>query len=429
MNLNKLLDLIKKGEGQRIEFKREVKKDIGKEICAFANSLGGYIIVGVNDDGKIVGCNLKTSKKIVSDAISSIIPKPQVVFEEAKINNKGLLIIEVKKSNKICSIGGQAFIRIGNIKRPLEHIEILSLGVETGSVYFDSFITHVEYKKNDLIREFLEKIRIKVKDELSYLRGKKIILKKGNKYYFTNLGLLFFTYHPEEHILGSSIRVIYMKDNVPIKSYEFKGPLWKIVDEVYNHLLNNIDFIEVIVGIERKKIRKYPERALREAIINAVIHKNYAIPSEVKIFLYPDKIIIKNPGGLMPGVDLEDPEHIPRNPYICELMHDLGYIEKYGYGIKMIREACKNHPLIEVKFKPKAYVFEVIFEEKSSFSELDPINNEIYRLIKLKPRSSSELARLLKMSKTGILKRIKRLISLGLIKKIGSGVSTRYSLR
>ena len=185
--------------------------------------------------------------------------------------------------------------------------------------------------------------------------------------------------------------------------------------------------LEVVVGTKRMKLPEYPPRAVREALINAFAHRNYAIPSDIRIFIHPNKLVIRNPGGLMPGVDLNDPEHVPRNPNLCQLFYDVGYIEKYGYGIRMIREECKRHGLVSVDFKSPPNRFEVVFKKRTE-ELLDNVDRKILQLLVI-PRRSGEISEAIGLSKPAVVERLKKLESLGLIRKTGRGAHVKYVVR
>jgi len=213
-------------------------------------------------------------------------------------------------------------------------------------------------------------------------------------------------------------------DEEPKSSKEYHGLVWKMIEDVFADIAREVRRMEVVVGTKRIKIEEYPLRALREAIINAFAHRNYAIPSDIKIFIHPDRIVVRNPGSLMPGVDLSDPEHIPRNPTLCQLLYDTGFIEKYGYGIVMIREECKKHPLVNVEFKATANKFEVIFK-KDVQSMLDEIDKNILKILST-PKRSGEIAKELGISKPTVLSHLKKLEGLRLIRKEGRSPHIRY---
>jgi len=242
----------------------------------------------------------------------------------------------------------------------------------------------------------------------------------------TNAGILFFT-DATENMPYAKIRKTGMGEDGPLWSEEYEGPIWKVVEEAYSGLIRDIKKIDVVAGTRRIKIEEYPPRAIREALINAVAHRNYTISADVKILIYPDRFEIKNPGGLMPGVDIKDPEHIPRNPSVSNLLYDTGYIERYGFGIKMIENEVKNHPLCSVEFRAAPATFSVIFRKDVS-SAIDDTDNKILKLLNM-PLKSSDLASRLEISKNTVLRRVRKLKNLGLVEKKGSGSHTYYTIK
>lgn len=429
MDLEKLIYLIQSGESEVLEFKETAGKNIHHEIAAFANSEGGHIIVGVADSGKIIGTDVKKAIEKVTSSIQSIIPPPEIKTQKISIDEKDLLIISVEKSTSLCSLGGVVYIRAGTGVRPLSLQEIVMLFSEMGTINWDEIpMISVYDARPEYIDWFFEKIEetrgktISEEHKSRYLRSAGAI--KNDK--LTNAGILFFT-EATENIAYAKIRKIGMGEDGPLWSREYEGPVWKTVEEVYSGLIQDIKSVDVVAGTRRIKIEQYPPRAIREALINAVAHRNYTISADVKILIYPDRFEIKNPGGLMPGVDIKDPEHIPRNPSLSNLLYDTGYIERYGFGIKMIEEEVKKHPLCSVEFKANPSAFTVIFRKDTSLS-IDETDNQILNLLNM-PQKSSELALRLEISKTKVLRRIKKLETLGLVEKKGSGSHTYYAIK
>ena len=264
----------------------------------------------------------------------------------------------------------------------------------------------------------------------SNMKKLKIMVTKGKSYLPSYAGILFFCENPQEYIPNSGLRIAWFEDEemqIEKDSKEFAGPLWRIVDEVENYLTKNLKLVRgVFAGFKRTDIFEYPVKAVREIIINALIHRNYFIQADVRIFILPDKMIIKNPGSFPPGTTPENPEHIARNSLLCQYMHEWGYIEKYGVGIERVKKICSEHPLVSVRFELKQYYTEVIFEKSKKMAQLDDIDQKVLSLIKQRINASSSIAKELGMSKVSVVKRIKKLELLALVKKRGKGRSIRY---
>ncbi len=448
MDLHHLLTLIQSGESEHVEFKRKATKTLHHEIAAFANADGGHIIIGVDDNGKLLGTDVKAALEKITSSLQSIIPLPRITTNKITVDGRDILVIGIEKSSALCSIGGIVYIRIGTSVRPLSIQEILMIASELGTINWDEtpMIPKTDADPH-YIDWFFEKVRenrgktIAKGDRNRYLRSagalhtfplescssttpEGVVALRNEK--LTNAGVLFFT-NATEHIPHAKIRRIGMEKEGPVWSKEYDGPVWQVIETVYTDLLRDIRRLDVVVGAHRIKIDEYPSRAIREAIINAVAHRNYTINADVKIFHYPDRFEIKNPGGLLPGVDITDPEHIPRNTALSNLLYDTGYIERYGFGIRMIHDEVARHPLCTVEFKPSSATFTVIFRKEMSLV-MDDRDREIVKNLN-KPMRSSEIAQLLGVSKPTAIRRLKKLEELNLVEREGKGAHTCYVIK
>ena len=177
MYVKDLFDLIRTGENERLEFKSKVNNDLGEEVCALANAFGGLLMIGVDDDGNVVGCDVKASKERISQFITGIVPPVKVTFETVAVDEKRILVVTVPQTKMLCSIGGTAFVRIGNSKRPLSMQEIFMLGAENVLYEMDRTPVHVKSLDHKLVAEFFAKTRGKITDGMDYLKkaGVKIV--------------------------------------------------------------------------------------------------------------------------------------------------------------------------------------------------------------------------------------------------------------
>ena len=427
MDLDRLLTLIRDGESERVEFKRAPSRTIHREIAALTNAEGGHIIIGVDDSSNIVGTDVKAALEMVTSALSSIVPPPQITTRKLSVNDRDLLIIEVQKGTSLCSVGGVVYIRVGTSIRPLSIQEILMLSSELGIIAWDGApATDLADADPHCIDWFFEAI--------TRSRGKVIADEDRNRYLrsagavrdgmLTNAGILFFT-DAGMQIPHAKIRMIRMANDEPVWSREFEGPVARVIEAVYSALLAEIQKVEVVVGARRVRVEEYPPRAIREAIINAVAHRNYTVSADIRVFLHPDRIDIRNPGGLMPGVDIEDPEHVPRNPALSNLLYDAGFIERYGYGIRLIRREVEEHPFCSVAFSTGPNRFGVTFR-KMVGSLVDEVDRRILDAVR-EPRRSGEIALVVGLSRPTVLRRLKTLEGLGLIRKEGAGAHVRYA--
>ncbi|MCD6478673.1 MAG: putative DNA binding domain-containing protein [Candidatus Diapherotrites archaeon] len=427
MRIENLLDILKQGEGETVEFKRKFSQSIAEDICAFANSSGGAIIVGVDDSGRIVGTSSKDFGKI-SNLLHTLSPMPKIRMDKIKVGGRLVIIIRVEKAPELTAFGNTAYIRVGNTNRALSLDEIILRYVERLRVRFDVLASPAKEKhlKREYLKWFLKKRaeirRILPKGSLRENAVKlKAIVKRNGRYFLSNAGVLFFTEDPAAFIPGASSRIIVLnRENETVETKEFAGPVWKQIDDIYAFLLNNLPKMDIRTGTRRERILIYPEWSIREAIINAFSHRNYAIPSDIRIFIHPERLVIRSPGSFPPDFNIDEPEHIPKNPLLCEYLYSTGYIERYGYGIQKIMDECARHPVARVEFASTAYKVDVIFTKKLPGAVMDEKDRYIVTMVE-KNKSLAEISGSLGMSRTAIWKRIKKLEALGILKKVARG--------
>jgi len=428
MNEN-VYKLIGAGEGETIEFKKN-ERSVAESVCAMANTIGGCVLVGIDNQGNIVGIEKKTKERI-STALQSLIPSPKINIDHLELERKNVIKIKVEKNDTLVFIGKRAYIRIGCSNRALSIDEMLERAVEFTNIKFDMQLSNqsITILNKKIIKWYLENRKktrgIPVRGTLNEnLRKIKAGINQNGKLKPTYGGILFFTQDPADYISSAKARVIKMRGNETEMIKELFGPVWKLADDVYNHVLSILESVELRTGTRRKKILIYPEGAIREAIINAFAHRNYLVDADIRIFLKENSLIIRSPGSFPPAVDIKNPDHYPRNPLLCQYLYDCGYIERYGFGILRILEECDAHPYSNVRFDITPSKVDVVFYKK--IVGIDEVDRKIIAIIKDHPMSSSEIGSNVGLSKVSVLKRIKKLLVIMEVKKLGKGPGTRY---
>lgn len=418
MKQEELLKHIKEGESDRVEFKSKVPKDIGEEICALSNSQGGHILIGISDEGDILGCDIKASKEKISQHMNNITPPIEIEYDQLKIDDKEILVVNIPQSDHLCGIGGTVYLRTGTSKRPLSIQEILSQGTETLLFEIDKTPTEQE-PEDEYIKKFINGSRVEIKDPQRYLKNMDALTEEGK---LTIAGLLFFHENPQSFLPHTSIRMTFKDESWK----RFTGPLWKIIEKIEDEIKDRLVMVPIQPGFKRVDIYEYPIKALREGIINSLVHRNYGIKSEVFIELKSDKLTIKNPGSFPPGTTPENPHPVPRNPIIYELMFQTGYVERQGRGIQLIKEECEKHPFVSFNYELETNFTELTFvKEVNSLSEKE---KKILSSLSKGEKSAPEIASELDVSKVTVLRKITRLRDLNFVEKIGKGPATRYKL-
>ena len=434
MDQNDVVRLIRLGEGETVEFKSR-SQGVAETACAMANTSGGSILVGVRDDGSVAGVD-RADEERVSSALKALSPPPQMSIESVRFDSRRVIAVTVERMDILVALGPVAYIRIGRGNRPLSITEMLQRAVQLGQLQFDLHPSpaRADELDNVLLGQFLkerERLRgIATQGSLAEnARRLNVLVKDGGNLRLSYAGLLCFSRKPQEHLSSAGVRVVDLDgkgETVAIR--EFDGPVWSAAKEALNHVLGRLRPMELRVGAARRRILEYPEWPVREAVINAVAHRNYALDADTRIFMHPDRLVIRSPGGFPPGVTPEHPEHRPVNPLLCQYLYDLGLIEKYGFGISNMFAETRAHPFCKLTFSLTPARVDVVFT-KTLKKGLDDLDQKVMALLRDGPMGSTEIAGAILLSRVSAVKRLKRLVSLGLVKMSGRGPSTVYRLR
>jgi len=414
-----VIKLLLEGEGPKIEFKRNVREGgkIAADMCAFANSGGGYIIIGVDDDGKVVGADPKKVRDEISRAAASLEPPVEYDICTLSINDKHIVVVEVKKNGKLHAVGGTVYMRIGSTKRPLSLREIVELASEFVIFPTDAILT--PFTIDDIwdvaLRKYKEKLeerRIEIGDVVTYLKKKGLI--KNDR--LTLATALTFTKHPQFHFPHTALRIDYGD-----RWIRLEGPLWKLVDDALDILIPRIPVRWRVVGGERKEIPLIPPKALREAIVNALVHRNYAKFSETFVRVEGNVIRVENPGEIPGEVSIERPRPVPRNPTLYDLMFEMRYVEKRGRGIELMRRECA---LVGCRL-------DIVSERGFTEVTFTPgvLDHRFEKILEVLPASTSRVAEELGVSRMTAFRLLKKMEELGIVQRVGRGKSTTWHRR
>lgn len=333
-------------ESDRVELKREMIKDLDKEIIAFLNAHGGTIYIGVDDNGNVVGIP-DENKDIYDQKLSSMVTegikpsaKQLVTFG---YNSDNVLFINVNEGTKkpyyLASTGPKpsgAYIRVGRCKQQLSDEEILFMLMDSMKVSFEK-----EISENQNLH-FTYAVELAKSKNIDFSEREWIALGLKNKHGdFTNLGLLVSDENPIE------VKFASYDENLNFKMKKiFSGSILKIADQTleYTNLLNTTSAVIVPYQAQRIETKSYPGVSLREAILNAICHANYLKPSNIKIEFYDDRVEITSPGGILDGTleEILSGYQTFRNPGLVRVLDKFDYIENFGKGMKRIQEAYEN---------------------------------------------------------------------------------------
>jgi ATP-dependent DNA helicase RecG len=328
------------GEGQTLEFKLRPSEDIGKTLCAFGNTNDGTILVGVSDSKELVGSSRKMESQIANIAHSC---KPSIYPEikEVEMDGKAILVVKVKKSGAIHSYRNIAYKRVGSHDNPLSPEELIEFAKGRGKITFDDQICSKASLKDidsDKVGWYLDRreaIRGVQKPRTLDVEGILLSIEAARKIKgqirLTNAGILFFGKNSQNFLPAAVIRCARFKDKLMrnfIDQAIYRGTIPEMIDEAAKFVERNVKLGGTReLGIRRQDRLEYPLVVIREAVTNAVAHRDYFSPSDVRIAIFEDMLKVFNPGGFPEGFDPRHPTHIPRNRVLCNLLYDVGYIE------------------------------------------------------------------------------------------------------
>lgn len=455
MTKEELIYLIEEKENVELKTSLSLVNEIIECISAFANTNGGKIVVGINNTGKIVG--VEVGKGTIEDLVNRIAqntdPKihPKIKVEE--IDGKEIIVIEVKEGlDKLVLAFGRPFKRVGKstVKMSKDEYESLILEKHKEKLQFDKEICK-EAKLEDIdkrkvktyleLREKNRNISSKIEMQLNqFLTNIKAAINKKP----TNAGILFFGKNPLKFISHAQLRLIRIKG---VKIYgnildrlDCDGTLWEMVEQAEDFIRKNIRLLgfRTEKSFRREDKFDYPIRALREAIINGLIHRDYFNQADVRVFIFDDRIEIVSPGPFPKGVTPEKPEHRPVNRILSELMYDIGFIEKYGSGIYLERELCLKNgnqkPVYEITFNQTKVSFKsqirevtVVEIDENIISRLPERQKKAIEYIKKRQNiSNKEYRDIFKISAATAKRELQDLVKKRICKTKGAGPSLKY---
>jgi len=372
MNYEEIVDLVKTGEGYTIELKESLSNTIGKDICAFANSSGGRVVIGVEDKtGDIKGYKLTNSDRSkIQDIARNMSPTFNLRIEQIR----DLVVIYVPEGkDKPYTVNGHFYMRYGANSQQLNRDEIRDLFQKENLISFER--NTIDFKDRDFsegaFTRFRKEARLDGDLSKEHILSNLNLLTNGK---LNNCGVLFFSKGVKTYFPNATVACFLYADKEQtdiIDSKEFTGDFVTNLNEAYNYLLSKLNTAIIIDGLKHTTKLELPKEALREAIINAMIHRDYLYSSNIQIHISPELVEIVNPGKLMfPEEDLGK-RSAQRNPLLTDMVHRLGLVEKAGSGIKRMRKSMKEYNLV-IDFEIGSFFSAVFHREIRSKSEANP---------------------------------------------------------
>lgn len=432
-------------EDKTTEFKSEYTDSLKKTVIAFANSDGGTIYIGIRDDGEVVGLQDAAGVILqVANAVRDAIRPDVTLFTDYArkvIEDKEVVVVSVQRGaarpyylqkKGLRPVG--VYVRQGASTVPATEAAILSLIKETGGDSYETARSLEQQLTFEGAAAYFQK------KNLSFGRQQKKTLGLINEDdMYTNLGLLLSEQCPH------TIRLAVFeggKKAVFKERREFGGSLLEQIEEAYGMIQRYNRTRGEFFGLERVDRTDYPEEALREALLNAVVHRDYGYSASTLIHLFDDRIEFVSVGGLTQGLALEDVMlgvSMLRNPKLGNVFYRLGLIEAYGTGISRIFDSYDEGMKPEIAVSTNA--FKVVLPNRNESSNGMEVREEDGALV-VSTREKQVLAlfgdkysltrkeveEALGISQSTAVVLLKKMLGRGLLEKVGAGKNTRYRM-
>ena len=358
----KILD---KGETDTVEFKSWVKARNMKEIIslavdeliAFANSKGGTVYFGVEDNPvEVTGCNRNyDGQRMIEGIYDKTIPPLFSEISAFEYEGKLVIALSVKADGKTyTTTDGRCLKRLGRNSKPAYPDELNNVYSSTQNPDFSARImsdsTLGDINKLE-VYNLKEKLRVRDSkstlpdlDDIDFLRDLQLIKFDGDIEKLTIAGLLFVGKETTIQRLLPQAEVIYLHYSTNnLEEYDaridMKLPLISVIDKLTERVQAYSKIENIQVGLFRLEVEDFPERVFQEALLNALSHRDYQSNAAVYVKQYPDRIVIENPGGFLDGItenNIITHPSIPRNKLIAETLQNLKYVQRTGQGVDII---------------------------------------------------------------------------------------------
>lgn len=381
MDEQTLRQLIEGGESGTVEFKIKAPRpaELAERMCGMANTrTGGVIIFGVADiDQQIVG--LKDPNQSIDLALRAArMVKPPISITDTSIRtwrlDSGTIITLTIEPNSgtLYQYNGACLIRRGTHTVPLSveeinaHLQAYKPGRWESSFAPRATLDDIEIAAVERYLDFRaehSRERRRYSSPVDLLLGLEAAAHDAQHDTVrpTNAGLLMFGYDPQLQLPQSEVVCIKYTDTLGVRSYidrkNLRGTLPELIAQASAFLKQYIRVGATIRGFYREDEPEYPYEALREAVVNAIVHRDYSRVGEtVRVFMYADRVEVRSPGALLPGITLADlvamrVQSLPRNPVLAGFLRDIpGYMERIGSGIRFMIQEMRRLELPDPEF-------------------------------------------------------------------------------
>lgn len=428
-------DLVNGGEGYNVDFKRSVPskvRELTEEVCSFLNATGSYLLIGVIDNNEIVGAEIDNGKRsAILGSIGEISPMCHYNMYDVDVDGKKVWVIEVPSGkNKPYFFSGCTYLREGANSQKLTNVEEIREVFQCHErIYFDAIplpkVNLLEQLDKVNFWEFKKEAHIVSDvDDFQVLDSMRVfddnnVAKSG--------GVLFLAKHPEDVFFHAVVRCVLFKgtDKVYIiDDKTFGGPLLQQYNKTIEWLKDKLQVAYEIEGTgPRKEVWEIPLEVFKEAIINALAHRDYDEQgASITIEMFDDRVEITNPGTLLPVVAKNfGRKSLSRNPLVFGLFTRMHLVEHIGSGIPRMRKEMLDAGLPEPIYDTDG-MFTVTFRRpfKNNAIKLTALQSKVIQTVKKNPSLTMEqIGKAIGIGRTSVYKIVKSLKEMGILEHKG----------
>lgn len=413
MNADDLADSLKNGRSERLDWLVEgaAVETIAASLAAMANTHGGTLILGVGLNNTVLGVRDQAAviDRVLQAALAIepalIIPLPATV----QMGGKQLIVARIPPGMPhVYAFDGRYLVRQGTDNKPLKPRDLRRLLIQRGEVSFETEIVYgaslddIDWNR---AKAYAASLPGETNPETALLRRACIVRHEG-RLRPTNAGILLFGKEPQRFLRGAGITAVRFAGETMSDNFNREDISGTLPDQIrraetflHDHLRKDVNIGKAMA---RTDSYEYPMEAARELVVNAVAHRDYSISGDdIRLFLFRDRLEVTSPGGLPGPVTIDNikDERFSRNPVIVQVLSDMGFIERLGYGVDRVIALMREIRLRDPDFAETAGGFRVMLYNESieppapeaAAPESAPRFEGVYQGLPINPRQEAAL--------------------------------------
>lgn len=381
-------DAVGKVEHERLDFKSRVPKALSDIFAAMAMTTGGLIIIGIDDDRGFTGARLEQD---VYDGIMTAGHDVEVSprTHELRVDGVPLVLVEIPavSGRLVTTPSGRVLRRVGSSNHPLRgdalarFVRAITLHPREDDPVVGAAAVDIDLDSLNQLLAAQKRPRATRRTALKSMAESALAVERGGELVPTVAGLVLVALSPEAHIKGARVQFVdrqgaSSRTSASRARHTLSGPLPRLVEDLVALIENSGERHEAVVGLRREVIPVFPREVLREALLNALAHRDYQLSgATVDVTLFSDRLEVRSPGGLAGHVTLENlrDEHFSRNSRLMSALKSLELVDEFGEGVDRMYEGMAGRLLPEPTWSATDASVTVVLRSESPVSLDDQV--------------------------------------------------------